>query len=57
MEEDDLDMVVANDVLERGMGTDDTRVLVVTRNRREWFEGLKSDVAEKIVDVFAKDCI
>ncbi len=57
MEEDELDMVVANDVLERGMGTDDTRVLVVTRNRREWFEGLKSDVAEKIVDVFAKDCI
>jgi len=57
MEEEDLDMVVANDVLERGMGTEDTRVLILTEKRKLWVEGLKSDVAEKIVDVFITDCL
>ncbi len=57
MEEDDLDMVVANDVIERGMGTEDTRVLILTRKNKKWLEGLKSEVAEKIVEIFIKDCL
>ncbi len=52
---DKLEMVVANDVAERGMGTEDTRVLVVTKNRREWFEGDKRSVAKKIVDVYVSE--
>uniref|UniRef100_A0A7J2TJF9 Coenzyme A biosynthesis bifunctional protein CoaBC n=1 Tax=Archaeoglobus fulgidus TaxID=2234 RepID=A0A7J2TJF9_ARCFL len=57
LECDNLSMVVANDVLERGMGTEDTRVVVVTRKRSEWFEGMKSDVAKKIVEVYIRDCL
>ena len=57
MKEDGLDMVVANDVLERGMGTEDTRVLILTRKRKFWVEGLKSDVAERIVETFISDCL
>jgi len=45
-------VVVANDVKVRGMGTPDTRVVVVSQNRVEWFEGLKSDVARKIVEFY-----
>lgn len=52
MEEDKLEMVVANDVKERGMGTEDTRVVVVTPKRIEWVSGLKRDVAKRIVDVY-----
>jgi len=55
MEEDRLEMIVANDVKERGMGTADTRVVVVTRNRVEWIEGLKVEVAKRIVDIYAEE--
>ena len=50
-------MVVANDVLKKGMGTPDTRVLIITEKSKEWFEGLKRDAAEKIVDIFVRDCL
>jgi phosphopantothenoylcysteine decarboxylase/phosphopantothenate--cysteine ligase len=55
MIDDKLSMVVANDVLEKGMGTEDTKVLVITRRRKEWMEGLKSDVAERIIRAYIKD--
>ncbi len=54
---DKLSMVVANDVVEKGMGTVDTRVLVVTQKRKEWIGGLKSEVAEKIVKIYIEDCL
>ncbi len=57
MFEDRLEMVVANDVKERGMGTEDTRVVVITGKRREWIEGMKSDVAERIVQIYIEDCL
>ncbi len=57
MVEDRLEMVVANDVKERGMGTEDTRVVVITEKRREWVEGLKSYVAERIIDIYVEDCL
>ncbi|MET1124421.1 MAG: bifunctional phosphopantothenoylcysteine decarboxylase/phosphopantothenate--cysteine ligase CoaBC [Archaeoglobaceae archaeon] len=57
MRTDNLDMVVANDVMVRGMGTEDTRVVMVTPKSVEWAEGLKSEVAEKIVDRFVEDCL
>jgi len=56
MVEDGLEVVVANDVKERGMGTEDTRVVVVTGKRREWIEGDKSYVAKKIIDIYVEDC-
>ena len=55
MEEDKLEMVVANDVKERGMGTLDTRVVVVTPRRVEWICGLKRDVARRIVDIYVEE--
>ncbi len=54
---DKIEMIVANDVLERGMGTIDTRVLVITNKRVEWLEGLKPDVAEKIVEIYIEDIL
>jgi len=54
---DRLDMVVANDVLTKGMGTPDTKVLIVTANRKVWVEGMKEDVAGKIVDIYVEDCL
>lgn len=57
MVSDRLSMVVANDVLERGMGTVDTRVLILTKKRSEWVEGHKSTVAEKIVRLYIEDCL
>lgn len=57
METDRAEMIVANDVLEKGMGTDDTRVLVITSERKLWLEGSKMDLAEKIVDIFVQDCL
>ncbi len=54
---DSLNMVVANDVLERGMGTEDTRVVIVTPKSIEWVEGHKSYVAERIVGKFVEDCL
>ena len=55
MMDDRLEMVVANDVLEKGMGTEDTRVVVITGKRKEWIEGLKSQVAERIVEIYLED--
>ncbi|ADB57495.1 bifunctional phosphopantothenoylcysteine decarboxylase/phosphopantothenate--cysteine ligase CoaBC [Archaeoglobus profundus] len=55
MEEDKLEMVVANDVKERGMGTVDTRVVIVTPKRVEWVKGLKRDVAKRIVNAYVED--
>jgi len=57
LEADVLSMVVANDVSEKGMGTEDTRVVVVTKKRSEWFEGMKSEVARKIVERYLQDCV
>lgn len=54
---DRLSMVVANDVLEKGMGTLDTRVVVVTEKRSEWLEGIKSEVARRIVEIYIQDCL
>ncbi len=54
---DKIEMIVANDVLERGMGTIDTRVLVITNKRVEWIEGLKPDVAERIVEIYIEDIL
>ncbi len=54
---DELTMVVANDVLERGMGTVDTRVLILTPKRAWWVEGLKHVVAEEIVKAYIEDCL
>ncbi len=54
---DRLDMVVANDVLTKGMGTPDTKVLVITAGRKAWIEGMKEDVASKIVDIYVEDCL
>ncbi len=55
MEEDRLEMVVANDVKERGMGTPDTRVVVVTGRGVRWFEGDKREVARRIMDVYVEN--
>ncbi len=57
MKTDRADMMVANDVIERGMGTEDTRVLLITPRRELWVEGLKKDVSEKVVDLFISDCL
>ena len=57
METDRADMMVANDVLEKGMGTLDTRVLLITPERKLWVDGLKEVVAERIVDLFVEDCL
>jgi|Deesub1362B_J571_1020462.scaffolds.fasta_scaffold01615_2 phosphopantothenoylcysteine decarboxylase/phosphopantothenate--cysteine ligase len=54
---DKLSMVVANDVLERGMGTEDTKVLMITKKRKEWAEGHKEEVAEKIVKTYIEDVL
>jgi len=56
MKEDRLQMVVANDVKEKGMGTEDTRVLLLTGKRKEWMEGSKIEVAERIVEMYLEDC-
>lgn len=54
---DKLNMVVANDVIEKGMGTVDTKVLVVTPKKKEWIEGLKAEVAEKIIKIYLEECL
>ncbi len=54
---DGIEMVVANDVAERGMGTEDTRVLVVTRKSKNWFEGNKREVAKKIAEVYVTEFV
>lgn len=57
LESEELSMVVANDVLKKGMGTLDTRVVVVTKKRSEWLEGMKSEVAREIVEIYLQDCV
>ncbi len=57
MEEDRLEMVVANDVKVRGMGTEDTRIVVVTNGRNEWIEGDKGEVAKRIIDIYVEECL
>ncbi len=57
LKSDELSMVVANDVLEKGMGTLETRVVVVTEKRSKWIEGMKSEVARKIVEIYLEDCV
>lgn len=57
LEADSLAMVVANDVLKKGMGTEETRVVVVTQKRTQWLEGRKTIVAEKIVEAYVEDCL
>lgn len=54
---DNLTMVVANDVLERGMGTEDTKVVTVTQKSIHWLEGNKSEVAKEIVEIYIRDCL
>jgi len=50
--EDRLEMVVANDVRDKGMGTEDSRVLIVTKDGKRWSEGLKAKIVEDIIDMF-----
>ncbi|MDW7990029.1 MAG: bifunctional phosphopantothenoylcysteine decarboxylase/phosphopantothenate--cysteine ligase CoaBC [Archaeoglobaceae archaeon] len=57
LESDELSMVVANDVLKVGMGTEETRIVTVTRKRTEWMEGIKSHIAKRIVEIYIQDCI
>ncbi|AKG92115.1 Phosphopantothenate-cysteine ligase/Phosphopantothenoylcysteine decarboxylase [Geoglobus ahangari] len=57
MQTDRAEMIVANDVLNIGMGTEDTRVLIITSQRKLWIEGGKQEVAERIVDYFVRDCL
>ncbi|NOY11713.1 MAG: bifunctional phosphopantothenoylcysteine decarboxylase/phosphopantothenate--cysteine ligase CoaBC [Archaeoglobi archaeon] len=57
MQTDRAEMIVANDVLNIGMGTEDTRVLIITSQRKLWIEGGKQEVAERIVDYFIRDCL
>lgn len=52
-----LTMVVANDVLEKGMGTEESRVVVVSGKRVQWLEGRKSLIAQKIVEIYIEDCL
>ncbi|MEM4539956.1 MAG: bifunctional phosphopantothenoylcysteine decarboxylase/phosphopantothenate--cysteine ligase CoaBC [Archaeoglobaceae archaeon] len=54
---DDLVMIVANDVLEKGMGTEETRVAVISRKRTQWLEGKKGEVAKRIVEIYIEDCL
>ncbi len=51
---DKLEMVVANDVELRGMGTEDTRVVIVTEGYKKWIEGRKEDVAKEIVNFYVE---
>jgi len=57
MEEDGLQMVVANDVMERGMGTRDGRVVIVTEKGERWVEGDKSEIAGKIMEIYVREIL
>jgi len=51
----DLDLVVANDVSMGGMGTDDNRVLIISRHgRRMALAGTKTKIARAIIDSLAE---
>ncbi|MCK9442427.1 MAG: bifunctional phosphopantothenoylcysteine decarboxylase/phosphopantothenate--cysteine ligase CoaBC [Methanothrix sp.] len=46
-----LDLVVANDVAQGGMGTDDNRVLIIGKERSiKIIQGTKSEIAGRIID-------
>ncbi|MFB3765307.1 MAG: bifunctional phosphopantothenoylcysteine decarboxylase/phosphopantothenate--cysteine ligase CoaBC [Methanotrichaceae archaeon] len=46
-----LDIVVANDIGSKGMGTDDNKVLMIDRKgSKMWIEGKKSIIARSIID-------
>ena len=57
MVEDRLQMVVANDVMERGMGTRDGRVVIVTENGERWVEGDKSEIAREIMESYVREVL
>lgn len=57
LDEEKLTMIVANDVLEKGMGTEDTRVVLVTSKKTQWVEGKKSIVAQKIIEFYIENCL
>ncbi len=50
--EDNALLVVACDVMERGMGTEDIKVIVVGKDFVKSFEGKKEEVARKIVSEY-----
>jgi len=51
----DLDLVVANDVSQGGMGTDDNRVIIIDRERRRTeAAGKKSLIAKAIIDALVE---
>jgi phosphopantothenoylcysteine decarboxylase/phosphopantothenate--cysteine ligase len=51
----DLSFVVANDVREKGMGTDENRVMIIDREGRTMVvEGKKSLIAKSIIDAVAE---
>jgi len=55
MQAADLDLVVANDVSMGGMGTDDNRVLIISRHgRRMALAGTKTKIARAIIDSLAE---
>jgi len=54
MEIDDLNMVVANDVLERGMGTDDTRVLILTQKGGNGLKVTSQSLRRKLLKRISK---
>jgi len=46
-----LDVVVANDIGSKGMGTDENKVMVIDRKgNKVWVEGKKSAIARSIID-------
>jgi phosphopantothenoylcysteine decarboxylase/phosphopantothenate--cysteine ligase len=51
----DLDLVVANDVGNGGMGTEENRVVIIDRKGRSMIvEGKKSQIAKKIIDALSE---
>ncbi|VVB72282.1 DNA / pantothenate metabolism flavoprotein [uncultured archaeon] len=55
MEASGLDLVVANDVSQGGMGTDDNQVLIIDRSgRQRACTGMKSQIAQKIIDALVE---
>jgi phosphopantothenoylcysteine decarboxylase/phosphopantothenate--cysteine ligase len=54
MEKNRLDIVVGNDVGKGGMGTEDNRVLILSRSGRvAEVAGKKREIAEAVVDALA----
>jgi phosphopantothenoylcysteine decarboxylase/phosphopantothenate--cysteine ligase len=49
-------IVIANDVKEKGMGTIDNKVFIVSEKRVEKAEGLKSEIAKAIVKEISISC-